>query len=309
MEIVVDHAAHAAEARRRYLDARDPVEGGEDWRQALREARRVLAATLRATNYLFEVEEALRESGSHTLALRHLLAPPISQDQFKLICLEWSKTSEKTGRGLNEFQAAAVADTFNRWRDRYLTRWLDAGRRPTTAEVREVLLALSPLIANQSMATARRNRLAAKQEQAVIDLLESKGWTRLPSSLIDTRAAVPEKHFMHKTRFATATTAPQEVDIACGLGRTVVLAMECKVTNDETNSVKRINDVLKKAEAWKTHWGSFVVTAALLEGVIKPSDVQRLVDADVRVFWSHELDRFSEWLDTRVSVMKIDANL
>ena len=58
---------------------------------------------------------------------------------------------------------------------------------------------------------------------------------------------------MKKTKFAT-TTRPQEVDIACGLGATMVLAMECKVSNDTTNSVKRVNDVLKKATAWREHW-------------------------------------------------------
>ncbi len=114
--------------------------------------------------------------------------------------------------------------------------------------------------------------------------------------MIDTRAAVPEKCFMHKTRFATATTTSQEVDIACGLAGSYVLAMECKVTNDETNSVKRINDVLKKAAAWKNHWGSFVRTAALLQGVIAPKDVQRLSDAGVLVFWSHDLLQFETWL-------------
>ncbi len=101
---------------------------------------------------------------------------------------------------------------------------------------------------------------------------------------------------MHKTRFATKTR-PQEVDIACGLGKTVVLAMECKVTNDETNSVKRVNDVLKKASAWHAHWGSFVQTAALLQGVIALKDVERLLEADVHVFWSHDLTRFENWID------------
>jgi hypothetical protein len=291
------HAAHAAEAKRRYQDARDSVEGGVDWRLALRDARHVLAKALRASDYLADVAAALRESGGHMLALRHFLAPPISQDQFKLLCPTWSKGSEKTGAPIPPAPAAAVAATFDAWRDHFLTRWLDAGRKPTRAEIREVLLALSPLIASQIVATTRRNRLAARQEQAVVALLERKGWTRLPSSLIDRRAAVPERHFMHKTRFATATAAPQEVDVAFGLRDTVVLAMECKVTNDETNSVKRVNDVLKKAEAWKTHWGSFVVTAALLEGVIAAKDVERLIDAKVQVFWSHDLDTFSTWLD------------
>ena len=127
-------------------------------------------------------------------------------------------------------------------------------------------------------------------------MLEDDGWTKLPSKLLDTKAAVPLRHFMHKTRFATRTTTPQEVDIACGLKNTVVLAMECKVTNDETNSVKRVNDVLKKATAWKEHWGSFVVTAALLQGVIAAKDVQRLSDAGVHVFWSHDLAEFQSWL-------------
>ena len=106
---------------------------------------------------------------------------------------------------------------------------------------------------------------------------------------------------MHKTRFATATTAHQEVDIACGLKGSYVLAMECKVTNDETNSVKRVNDIVKKAKAWRERWGNFVMTAALLQGLIAPKDVQRLTDADVLVFWSHDLDAFRTWLAAKIA--------
>ena len=294
------HSAHAAEAKRLYLEARDASEGSEDWRLALREARLVLWKALRASDYLRDVAGALQESGSHMLAFRHFLAPPISQDQFKLLCSAWSKGSEKSGSSVNMDTSGIVAATFDEWRDRSLTQWLDEVRKPTDREIREVLLALSPLIAAQTVATTKRNRLAAKQEQAVVTLLEEKRWTKLPSSLIDTRAAVPERHFMHKTRFATASVTPQEVDIACGLKNTIVLAMECKVTNDETNSVKRINDVLKKAEAWKSHYGNFVVTAALLEGVIAAKDVNRLIDQKVYVFWSHDLNSFSSWLDEQV---------
>ena len=103
---------------------------------------------------------------------------------------------------------------------------------------------------------------------------------------------------MHKTRFVSGPNENQEVDIACGLRGTVVLAVECKVTNDVTNSVKRINDVLKKAAAWRSHWGSFIVSAAVLQGVIKFGDVKRLLDAGVEVFWAHQLDLFSDWLDS-----------
>jgi len=50
----------------------------------------------------------------------------------------------------------------------------------------------------------------------------------------------------------------------------------------------------------KDHWGSFVVTAALLQGVIAPKDVQRLSDANVKVFWSHDLSHFMAWLDAQL---------
>ena len=103
---------------------------------------------------------------------------------------------------------------------------------------------------------------------------------------------------MHKTRFISGPNENQEVDIACGLKNTVVLAVECKVTNDKTNSVKRINDVLKKASAWRTQWGRLITSAAVLQGVIKFADVQRLLDDGVEVFWAHRLDLFSDWLDT-----------
>jgi hypothetical protein len=69
------------------------------------------------------------------------------------------------------------------------------------------------------------------------------------------------------------------------------------MTNDQTNSVKRVNDVLKKATAWQAHWGSFVRTAALLQGVINPRDVHRLLSANVEVFWSHRLEDFDAWID------------
>ena len=119
----------------------------------------------------------------------------------------------------------------------------------------------------------------------------------MQSNLVATSGQLPARAFMHKTRFASGINENQEVDIACGLGGTVVLAMECKVTNDETNSVKRINDIIKKANAWKAHWGVFVKPAALLQGVIKFGDVQRLLDSNVEVFWAHELDSFGDWID------------
>ena len=229
-----------------------------------------------------------------------MFGPPISQDQFSLICPDYNKGWEKPGRKVPEEKAKSVADAVEKLLDQRITRWTVTGRKPSMLELRILISTVAPMLSLQSVATVRRNRYSASQEGAVINLLTHMGWSQISSGLVEQSATLPSGHFMHKTKFATKTR-PQEVDIACGLGKSVVLAMECKVTNDRTNSVKRVNDILKKATAWQEHWGSFVRTAALLQGVVADKDVQRLQAANVNVFWSHDLDRFQKWLEANLS--------
>lgn len=289
------HRQEATRAREIYVQSLVSDQAGKDWRESHVIARRQAIAALKATDYLRQISTGLEACGKHLTILRHLMAPPISQDQFALLCAEYPKRAETTGRGVPANASARIATVFLAGRDRLLTRWLDRNRRPTSAEVRNLLRAVVPLLSVQNIATMRRGRMSIEQESAVVRLLTAKGWTRQSSGLISQPGEVHFQHFLHKVKFAT-DTRPQEVDIACGLQKSVILAMECKVTNDETNSVKRINDVLKKAAAWQKHWGSFVRTAALLQGVIAFKDVARLLDADVSVFWSHDMRHFEEWL-------------
>ena len=294
------HTEQALKAKELYLASLTQAVSAIDWREAVKLARSLVKTALSASNNLKNVEGALQASGAHMRVFRHARAPPKSQDQFKLICSQWSKTSEVKATRVKAVAALACSSTLREWWDHRLTAWIEAGREPSRSELREFESSVVALIASQEVATETRKRLATAQENQVVELLVAKGWTRLPSSPLEIRAALPPKHFMHKTRFATNTATPQEVDIACGLPSTYVLAMECKVTNDHTNSVKRVNDVLKKADSWKSHWGSFIETAAMLQGVIKPNDVIRLLDAGVLVFWSHEIGEFEEWLRARV---------
>lgn len=301
MPALSEHIENAAIAKALYLDSQRAEEAAADWKFSIRDARRFAADALRASDYLRDIAGALMKNGAYLQVFRQVLAPPVSQDQFKLICHDYSKDKEKSAKPYAADAAARIATTVSGRLDKGVAGWLARGDRPARREVETFLRAAGTLIGLQRISTARRGRLAFEQEYAVLEMLEGEGWSRLKSSLIDTRAAIPPRHFMHKTRFATASAAPQEVDIACGLNASYVIAMECKVTNDETNSVKRINDVLKKATAWKEHWGSFVVTAALLQGVIAPKDVQRLDDAGVHVFWSHDIEAFRDWLAKRTA--------
>jgi hypothetical protein len=203
------HQKACAESRQNYLDSRDPRQGALDWQEALREARDIVAEALRASDGLRDVAAALSSSGQHMLAFRHVLSPPLSQDQFKLICPDWSKGSEKSGRPANRGAADAAAETIERWRSRRLTPWIKSERAPAAAELDSLLQSASTLIAHQRLATARRNRIAREQEEAVTTLLVEMNWQRLPSRLIDQRAQVPARHFMHKTRFASGPNENQ----------------------------------------------------------------------------------------------------
>ena len=289
------HREQAARAKQIYIESLTSEQASKDWRSAHIVARRQIVAALRATNYLRDIPAGLEASGSHLTVLRHFMAPPISQDQFALLCPDYPKRAEASGNSVSFAAATSVASVFHTGRDQMLTRWLDGNRQPTRTQIRNVLRAAIPLLSVQNIATMRRGRMSSEQEAQIVTLLIGRGWGRQAGGLISQLTDVKPQHFLHKARFATKTR-PQEVDIACGLHGTVVLAMECKVTNDETNSVKRINDVLKKATAWQDHWGSFVRTAALLQGVIAFKDVERLLEGKVEVFWSHDLSAFEAWL-------------
>lgn len=283
-------------AARLYAESMSPPAMAAAWIEASSIASTSVQNTLRESNALIDVALALEERGGHMLVLRQMLAPPLSQDQFAIVCPAYNKGLENKNRPVPAQKAAQVAEAFLAMRDIRLLPWLSENRRPSAAELQLVVTAVTPLLASQIHLTAKRTASSAVQEEAVVELLNAKDWERLPSRLVDRGAILAARQFMKKTKFAT-TTRPQEVDIACGLGATMVLAMECKVSNDTTNSVKRINDVLKKATAWRDHWGSFVRPAALLQGTIGYKDVQRLIHAGVTVFWSHDLPRFERWID------------
>jgi hypothetical protein len=295
------HIEQAEFAELIYAKSMTSGSAAKDWYSSVAIARKMILQALRATDCFVDLPKGIAANAGHIKVLRHILAPPMSQDQFALWCKSYSKSKENLGSPLPWETAVIIGSVISGGRDKRLARWIERGVTPTSFEIKEVLGAVSPILSLQIMTTIRRLRLSFEQELAVIELLREKGWTAYSTPFIEESSSLPPKHFMHKAKFATKTR-PQEVDIACGCGKSLVLAMECKVTNDRTNSVKRVNDILKKATAWQDHWGSFVRTAALLQGVVGYKDVARLLAANVEVFWSHDLDRFSTWIDENAQV-------
>lgn len=290
-EKVQVHLEHCQGAKQVYVQDMEAQFQSEFWKECLSLATKEVTTALVATNNLKDIKSALTESGSYSRALRFLLGPPLSQDQFQLACPEWSKASEKTGRKLNEEVAEAFQRTFLRWQDPLRTDALTQ-----EAPRLKAIYSTAILIAQTEFSTKKRMRLAKAQEQDAVDVLLNIGFRKVSLGKVDQPGSLPEGCFAQATQFATADGSSHEVDIAIGLPRKKILALECKVSNDKTNSVKRTNDVLKKAEAWRKQWGRFVTTGALLQGVFGDKEPRRLLEANVELFWSHRLQDFQEWL-------------
>ena len=112
MTTAEEHEKYRIEARERYLNDRDASSDALDWRLALWNARREIIGFLRESDFLCDVAGALEKSGRHSRSMRHFLAPPVSQDQFKLICPSWPKSSEKSGTSVAQVRAQATEAVF-----------------------------------------------------------------------------------------------------------------------------------------------------------------------------------------------------
>lgn len=281
----------ADEAKRVYIESLDPESARLRWHTVLDDVARDFANQLRgALDDDGELTATIASSGGITELLRQLTAPPLSQDQFALLCPEYSKNAEKKARPVSPEKAQAVAAAFRRWLDPRILEGVAADR------VIDVAAGPLYILARQKFETDRRIQAARAQEQGVIELLDELGFERTSSREIDQPWTVGERRYMHKTTFRGAAKSTAEVDIAVGMSSGRLLAIECKVSNDATNSIKRVNDVLKKREAWEQGYGRVLTTGAVLSGVIAGKDVARLSASGVYVFFSHDLESLRHFL-------------
>jgi hypothetical protein len=92
----------------------------------------------------------------------------------------------------------------------------------------------------------------------------------------------------------------RKADVVVRLHDTRLMAIECKVSNSATNSVKRLNnDAAVKAEYWIKLFGTAqVVPAAALAGVFKVLNLEQAQARGLSLFWSHDLDKLGAFIES-----------
>ena len=227
-------------------------------------------------------------------ALRYLASPPISDDDLQVIA-----DVDSIAPGILKKDPEALRKVFRvieRVIDPYRFPWMKAGAAPTAQQREAALLASSVLLAAQRIATERRNEGKENQETMVKNYLRKLGFTETPAVAINTIVKGPQS-----MQFcAECQLGERKADVVVRLHDTRLMAIECKVSNSATNSVKRLNnDAAVKAEYWIKQFGmAQVVPAAALAGVFKVLNLEQAQTRGLSLFWSHDLEKLGAFIES-----------
>jgi hypothetical protein len=227
-------------------------------------------------------------------ALRYLAGPPISDDDLKVIAEADSIAPNVLAR--NPEALRRVFNVIERVIDSHRFPWVLKGTPPTKQQREAALLASSVLLAAQRIATERRNDGKEMQETKVKEYLSHLGFSEAPAAPINTIMQGPQSlQFCSECQLGD-----RKADVVVRLHDTRLMAIECKVSNSATNSVKRLNnDAAVKATYWLTQFGvRQVVPAAALAGVFKVLNLEQAQQRGLALFWSHDLEKLGAFIES-----------
>ncbi len=229
------------------------------------------------------------------IALRYLGAPPISEDDLKTLT-ENSLAPTQVLRDAK--RAKQICEVILQIIDPKRFPWIFSNRKPKPEEVNRAVLASTVVAAAQRVQTSRRMDERLAVEGAVRGLLVGAGWKRVEgpkAGIRNTRRDAPEPgQFMEGVKLGN-----DGADFVVGLNDHRILALECKGSNSEINSRKRINkEVANNAQAWLREFGDeMLVPAAAIQGVFKPSYIAEVQEIPVVFFWGHRLEDLKSFLE------------
>ncbi len=236
-------------------------------------------------------QAALRDlwgSDAGRTAFRYLGAPPISLDDLETLAevrLGAATANPSTDDAERILAVMRVIVDPRRF------PWIQAGRKSRSAEQRAASLATTVLVASQRLQTLRRGDEKAAVEGAVKGLLIGMGWSlasrRPPRGIQKLVTDAPAA----RTFLTQVNLGADNADVVVRLDDGRLLAVECKGSNSEINSRKRLNkEAVQNARAWLAGFGADqVVPAVALQGVFNARYVAEAQDTPMALFWGHRL--------------------
>lgn len=217
-------------------------------------------------------------------AFRYLAGPPLSADDLKTVS---EAVLSPTRLRSDPAMVRRIVDIVRIGLDRRRFPWIAEGREPTAEERGAAVLASAVLMATSRVSTGRRSESKNAQEQHVEDALTCLQMKKVGTRNISTLNLAPRPGEFCRE----AMLGERKADFTVGLWDHRIMAIECKVSNSSTNSVKRLNnDAAVKAEIWYRDFGTKqIVPVALLSGVYKIHNLESAQNRGLTLFWAHDL--------------------
>lgn len=244
--------------------------------------------------------ERLRDESSRVVApdhyryvVRYLVGPPISEDDLKTTVGKEAYSQAKKGQHPG---AGHLIDVLLPNIDRRRFPWVREEREPTEMERYAAIVATAALIGHQKTQTARRTGAKVLQETRMKNALRDIGFTEVPARAVATPSRAPRPGEF----CGESTLVGQKADVLVGLWDERVMAVECKTSNSEVNSFKRVNhEAGGKAAHWTVKFGEAVVVPAVtISGVFKPQNLYDAQAGGLTIWWSHDLEKMAEWVES-----------
>lgn len=223
---------------------------------------------------------------------RYLSGPPVSEDDLKVLMKARSLAPVRLRE--DPELLARVVSFMHDWHDRRRFPWVSGEWTPSEQDQKAAVLATTALLAMRRVETLRRSEGASLQEERVeLQLLNSE-YQKVETRRIKTLGDAPKPgEFCRESHLGD-----RKADFVIGLWDGRTFALECKVSNSSTNSVKRLNnDAAVKAETWRKEFGtSQVVPAAVLTGVFAILNLESAQSRGLALFWAHDLKEMTAWI-------------
>ena len=225
-------------------------------------------------------------------ASRYLTGPPASADDLRVLAdVRLTPSSIRA----DPDAAGRVVETILRGLDPERFAWVREKRDPSAEERRIAVVATAALIASQRVRTGRATDAPRRQESLVKSRLSAAGSSSRSRGRYRTYSRRP---IWDGFTGECVVGATRKADIVVRLWDGRVMPIECKVSNSELNSIKRLtNDALVKARAWIDDLGrNNVVPVAVLSGVFGLRHLSEAQDRGLTLFWAHSLDELLSFI-------------
>jgi hypothetical protein len=237
---------------------------------------------------LGENEQLFTEQPGLLIPARFLTRPAISADTLKIV-------SEQEGA------VAAICEFLDRDRFPWLT--VERSGAPRRADLNQATGMTARIMAEQRAQTRGRTESSRAQEEAVRKVLLRCGLKYVDRK--DVRKRMLElgddpkrgltttnyQELLGRGEFTQETAlAGAKCDVPVRLKDGRLFPIECKVSNSEVNSTKRlIRETLGKHHDWRREFGNELMTGAVLAGAFSMINLRQAQQAGVLPFFEHDL--------------------